>query len=209
MVLCVMPQVFQGISGEVTVTASSVVRPSSLPSYPFSSYMSRNMFPVRIMDIYWSAVVMFRNNPEATVEATMLMRVFARRVNTLVMLSSMPPAVIAPPKHIAQMISQIVFIIPDIPLVAIRSLIWLLPASRLVLVERVSIAPLNIVSRLLPVSPAISLINSGWNNTAKTVANKVEVNKVTNEGTFFAIMMAVMTGTAINQPEIWNLLPNA
>lgn len=35
MVACVMPHVFQGISGLVTVTASSVVRLSRRDSYPF------------------------------------------------------------------------------------------------------------------------------------------------------------------------------
>ena len=38
-----------------------------------------------------------------------------------VILPTMPLAVIAPPKHMAHSINQIVFIIPDMPRVAIKS----------------------------------------------------------------------------------------
>ena len=38
------------------------------------------------------------------------------------------------------------------------------------------------------------------------VANAVERNKVINEGTFLAIMIAVTIGTIISHPDIWNLL---
>ena len=41
--------------------------------------------------------------------------------NTFVMLANIPHAVIAPPRHMAQIISHIVFIIPPIPLVTISS----------------------------------------------------------------------------------------
>ena len=79
------------------------------------------MFPVRIMLMYWSAVARFRNNPEHTVDATMLAVFFMKRTNREVMLPSMSLAVMAPPKHMAQMMSQMVFIIPAIPRVAISS----------------------------------------------------------------------------------------
>ena len=98
------------------------------------------------MDIYWSAVVRFINKPDATVDATKLTQRLVKRMNTDVMLSIIPPAVIAPPKHIAHIISQIVSIIPDIPRVAINSLIWAFPASKLVLPKRIDIAPLIIVN---------------------------------------------------------------
>ena len=65
------------------------------------------MLPVRMIEIYWSAVQMFRNRPEATVEATSPTVRFAKRINTEVMLPNIPLAVMAPPKHIAQIISQI------------------------------------------------------------------------------------------------------
>ena len=50
------------------------------------------MFPVRIMLMYWSAVARFRNNPEHTVDATMLAVFFMKRTNREVMLPSMPLA---------------------------------------------------------------------------------------------------------------------
>ena len=145
---------------------------------------------------------MLRNKPDATVEDTMLTRFLTNLVNTLVMLSNIPPAVMAPPKHMAQIINQMVSIMPDMPRVAINSLICSFPASKLVLVKRIVIAPLIMVNTLLPASPAISVNNSGWKRTAKTVANAVEMNKVINEGTFLAIMIAVANGTIINHPEI-------
>ena len=70
------------------------------------------MFPVRMMLMYWSAVARLRNIPEPTVDATTLTVFFMNRTNTEVMLPSIPLAVIAPPKHMAQIMSHIVFIIP-------------------------------------------------------------------------------------------------
>ena len=72
------------------------------------------------MAINWSAVQMFKDNPDTTVEATMLVRPRMKCKKIRVMLSSMPLADMAPPKHMAQMISQIVFIIPAIPRVETR-----------------------------------------------------------------------------------------
>ena len=69
----------------------------------------------------WSPVAVFRKMPVPTVEATRLTRVRTQRIMTLVMLSSMPLATIAAPKHIAQIISQMVFSIPAIPPVETRS----------------------------------------------------------------------------------------
>ena len=91
------------------------------------------MFPVRIILIYWSAVARFKNNPEQTVEATILTVFFIKRTKTDVILPSMPLAVIAPPKHMAHKISQIVFIMPAIPLVATSSVNMLLSVCRVVL----------------------------------------------------------------------------
>jgi hypothetical protein len=84
--------------------------------------------------MYWSAVTIFKNKPEHTVDATMPTLRFIKRRNTDVRLSSIPLAVMEPPKHMAQMISQIVFIMPAIPRVATKLfkaslpvLIWVLP----------------------------------------------------------------------------------
>ena len=84
--------------------------------------------------MYWSAVTIFKNKPEHTVDATMPTLRFIKRRNTDVRLSSIPLAVMEPPKHMAQMISQIVFIMPAIPRVATKLFnaslpvsIWVLP----------------------------------------------------------------------------------
>lgn len=108
--------------------------------------MFLNMLPVKMMEMYWSAVVRLRNKPEATVEETILTQLLANRVNKDVILSSIPPAVMAPPKHMAQMMSQIVSSIPDMPRVAINSLISALPASKLVLPNKRLMAPFVRVS---------------------------------------------------------------
>ena len=159
--------------------------------------------------MYWSAVQVLRNKPDTTVDDTMLTRVLANFVNTFVILSNMPPAVMAPPKHMAQIINQMVSIMPDMPRVAINSLICSFPASKLVLVKRMVMTPLIMVNTLFPASPAISTNKFGWKKTAKTAANAVETNNVMIEGTFLAIIMAVANGTSISHPEIWNLLSNA
>ena len=63
---------------------------------------------------------MLRNSPDATVDVTSPTVRFIKRRNTEVMLPNIPLAAIAPPKHMAQMISQIVFIMPYMPRVATR-----------------------------------------------------------------------------------------
>ena len=82
--------------------------------------MSRNIFPVRMILMYWSAVARLRNNPEQTVAPTTLTVFFIKRTKIEVILPNIPLAVIAPPKHMAHKISQIVFIMPDMPRVATR-----------------------------------------------------------------------------------------
>ena len=96
---------------------------------------------------------------------------------------------------------------PDMPRVAIRSLIVAFPASKLVLPNKMAEAPLISVMARVPASPATSANNSGWKNTANTVANAVDTKSVMMDGTFLAIMMAVTKGTIISHPEIWNFPP--
>ena len=86
-----------------------------------------------MMAMNWSAVQMFKDNPDTTVEATMLVRPRMKCKKIRVMLSSMPLADMAPPKHMAQMISQIVFIIPAIPRVETREFRASLPVCIYVL----------------------------------------------------------------------------
>ena len=85
---CVMPQVVHGISTEVTVTESSVVRLSRRLSNPRCLYTSLNISLFRMMAINWSAVQMFKDNPDTTVEATMLVRPRMKCKKIRVMLSS-------------------------------------------------------------------------------------------------------------------------
>ena len=83
--------------------------------------------------MYWSAVATFRNNPENTVDETNVSRLRTKRTKTEVMLPSIPPAVMAPPKHMAHNISHTVFIIPAMPRVATSSVSDSLDVVRLVL----------------------------------------------------------------------------
>ena len=57
--------------------------------------------------MYWSAVVRLRNSPEQTVDATTLTLPFMKRTKTEVILPSIPLAVMAPPKHMAQRINKV------------------------------------------------------------------------------------------------------
>ena len=66
-------------------------------------------------------------------EATTLTVFFIKRTKIEVILPNIPLAVIAPPKHMAHKISQIVFIMPDMPRVAIKSVKTALSVCRLVL----------------------------------------------------------------------------
>ena len=150
--------------------------------------------------MYWSAVARLRNIPEPTVDATTLTVLFMNRTNTEVMLPSIPLAVIAPPKHMAQRISHIVFIIPAMPRVAINSVNMALSLWRPVLPYRLIIVPSN---RLL--FPEISCSSSGWNMMAKAAASKVDKNRVMIEGILRAISTPVSTGTTSSHGVMWNL----
>jgi hypothetical protein len=82
-----------------------------------------NILPVRIIEIYWSAVARLKNKPDITVEATTPTVLFIKRRNTDIILFNIPLAIIEPPKHMAHSISHTVFIMPDMPRVEINSLI--------------------------------------------------------------------------------------
>ena len=73
-----------------------------------------------MMARYWSETTAFINTPVATVELTIDTLAFANLTIALPMVSSIPLAFIAAPKHIAAMIRKMVFIIPSIPLDATR-----------------------------------------------------------------------------------------
>ena len=107
--------------------------PAKQAANPRCLYTSLNISLFRMMAMNWSAVQMFKDNPDTTVEATMLVRPRMKCKKIRVILSSMPLADMAPPKHMAQMISQIVFIIPAIPRVETREFRASLPVCICVL----------------------------------------------------------------------------
>ena len=163
------------------------------------------MFPVRIMLMYWSAVARLRNSPEPTVDATTLTVLFMNRTNTDVMLPSMPLAVIAPPKHMAQSISQMVFIIPAMPRVATNELSVSMPVSKEVGPYQTWNRPLNWEDAEIVSAPAIWHIKSGWKNKANNPAMVDDKNNVMMGDIRLAIKTPVKTGTANNQTDIWNV----
>lgn len=82
-----------------------------------------------MIEIYWSAVQRLKKMPAPTVDATAEKVRRTQRRKIAVSDRSMPLPVITPPKHMAQMISQIVFIIPAIPRVATKLFKASLPVS--------------------------------------------------------------------------------
>ena len=79
--------------------------------------------------MYWSPVTRLKNTPDPTVAPTTLDVRRATRRKTFDMAESIPLPYIMPPKHMAQIISHTVFIIPPMPPVATRSLSSGLPVS--------------------------------------------------------------------------------
>ena len=79
------------------------------------------MLPVRRMHRYWSAMATLSITPVAAVAPTSDVRPFTMWINRREMALTIPPADIHPPKHMAQMISQMVPIMPLMPRVATRS----------------------------------------------------------------------------------------
>ena len=154
--------------------------------------------------IYWSAVARLRNKPEQTVPPTTLTVFFINRTKIEVILPNIPLAVIAPPKHMAHRMSQIVFSIPDMPRVAIKSDRTALSVCRLVLPYIVIINPLNNESKPEVAIPETSCNNSGWKIKAKTPASSVDKNRVMMEGILRAINMPVAIGTIKSQGVMWN-----
>ena len=143
-----MPQVFQGMRTDTTVALSSVERESSRDSYPWRVYSSLNMLLERMMEMYWSPVIRFMAMPLNTVEQTRPRRVFMKRRNTASRkLFSMPHDVMAPPNTMAERISQMVSIIPPIPLVETRSFRSALPVSTDVELAKVVIMPRSSASK--------------------------------------------------------------
>ena len=130
---CAIAQVFQGTSTDVTVAESSIVRLSNLDSNPCFWYTFLKILPVRIIVKYWSPHTVFKNEPTQTVDATVDTVERANRKKMFVILFIIFVASIDAPKIIAQIISQIVLIIPAIPFVETSLLRASTPVSILVL----------------------------------------------------------------------------
>lgn len=200
-VLCVIPHVFQGTSTEVTVTASSVVRLSSRRSYPSRSYISRNMLPVSNMQRYWSAIATLSITPVAAVELTSDVRPLTICINRRVMPPTMPPAAMHPPKHMAQMMSHIVGIMPAIPRVDTRS-------ASMVLSEWRAVLPYTLFMAALNNEGSISRIASVWNTKPNTTASNMDRNRVMTGGILRAIISPVSTGTSSSHGVMLKRVPS-
>ena len=124
-----MPQVFHGMSTDVTVQESSTLRLSSLGSYPAFLYTSLNMLESSIIERYWSHTARLKNIPAPSVEPTRPARLRVSGSTTEHILSSRPPAFRQAPKHMAQSMSQMVLSMPCMPRVATRALTAALPVS--------------------------------------------------------------------------------
>ena len=112
------------------------------------------------------------------------------------MVSSMPLAVSAPPKNMAQRMSQTVFIMPFMPRVAMRLASRSLDVSKLVLPYRQVMIPLKRLPS--PMAASASL----WKMMAKTTANRVLRNSVMAEGILRAISSPVANGTRSSQGDM-------
>ena len=117
----------------------------------------------------------------------------------------MPLAVMAPPKHMAHIINQMVFIIPAMPRVETKEFNISFPVSSCVDPYNVMNAPLNIEAALMLSAPAICCNRLGWNNRAKTAASSADINRVMSGATRLAISMPVTTGTIIRTAEMWKV----
>ena len=91
----------------------------------------------------------------------MLARFFIKRKKTEVIVSNIPLDVMAPPKHIAQIINQTVFIIPAMPRVATNELSVSMPVSKEVGPYQTWNRPLNWEDAEIVSAPAIWHIKSG------------------------------------------------
>ena len=104
-VACVIPHEFHGIRTETTVALSSTLRLRSLLSYPLSLNNFLYKLDVRMMERYWSPVIILAKIPVPTVEPTMLTLRLIYLVRRSVRLCSMPLPTKVPPTVTAQKIS--------------------------------------------------------------------------------------------------------
>ncbi len=149
----VIPQLAHGIRGEVTVAVSSMVRDSSRLSIPNLAKASLNILEVMMMERYWSHRMAFISTPVMAVVATILTGRFGQLSRWVTILCNMPVEVMAAPKIIAQMMSQMVAVIPIIPEVLTNSLSIGMPVSSWV--DPYSVVSEPLISPMVLSSPDI------------------------------------------------------
>ena len=106
----VAPQVFQGMSGEVTVPASSSTRERFRGARPRFRYSSLNILPGMAMAIQWSPRRTLQNRAEIIVTSTSEPVLLANSSSLLAITLIMPVHSRIPPKDRAQMIRETVHI---------------------------------------------------------------------------------------------------
>ena len=157
--------------------------------------------------MYWSHVSRLAIKPVSTVDTDRLNVERIRVMSSMVRLRNMPLATMEPPNVMAHSMSQMVSIMPAIPLVDTRSLTAAEPVSTAVDVNNVMKAPLTNAWSEESHCPAICNTTCGCITTAVTAASMAEVKRVMSDGTLRAIMIAVMTGVINVRIEMLNVRP--
>ena len=158
--------------------------------------------PVRIIEIYWSPVVRLKKRPDATVELTTPIVRCATRRKRREIASNIPLPHMTPPKHMAQIMSQMVSIIPPMPLVATRSLSRGLPVSTAVEVVMARMMALSDEKKSSDSAPTMRIRISGCAIAIAMAAMKTDEKRVTIAGKRRLISTPVNTGTKSNQGEM-------
>ena len=140
------------------------------------------------MHRYWSAMAMLSIRPVAAVEPTSDTRPRTRCTNRRVMPPTKPPAVMAPPKHMAQMMSQMVPIMPAMPRVATSEVSISLWVGKAVL-------PYTLIIEARNSEGSISCSTSRCHIRPAPTASSIERNSVMRGGVRRAMSTPVSTGT--------------
>ena len=131
---------------------------------------------------------MLSSRPVTTWDVTSEKRPRTMRRSTRVMPSTIPPACMQAPKHMAQRMSHMVLSMPAMPRVETR----LLSKGSEV---GTSVLPKQDVRAARKIEGSISRITSVWTRTAATTPIMVERKRVTMGGRRRAIIRAVSRGT--------------
>ena len=139
------------------------------------------MLDAMMMLKYWSHMIRLRKMHITAVLPTMATAFFVRRNMLKTMLSSIFEAVIAAPKIMAHTMSQMVLIMPAMPLVETSELSISLPVSMLVSPYIIVSKPMTVLLTEVSPVPAISSRRSGWAMRAATHAMMTERKRKDDE----------------------------